>query len=1137
MHRAHRSSRLRLLSLRVLLSLLLVTPAMTPVVPAAAAAPPGASDAYALSNVIIEGHVGGRFTDSRVIGSTMYAATVSGLQVLDVSDPASPTVVADYALPWTSQSIELAGDFAYIAGQADFAVFDVSTPASPSLLGTCEIESGGSDDMRVTGTRAIVVGQQRMCVVDVSEPSSPSQTYNVNLFTYAMGIELAGDHAFVADWSGNKFSVVDVSAGATPSLAATRALEWASDVDVVDGRAYVAAGRGMAVYDVSTPTDPTLISAPDDNYNGFNYVSIEGTAAYLVSNDWGIWSDGLYVYDVTDFANPVMRVEHLDSGQFDVQAVGSTLFARTDAGFAAYDVTTPDAPVAAGGYQGIGMVYDAVMDGSNVYMADDRYGLLIADISDPSAPAMVGGLRSPGYSYSVAADGALACLGAGDTGGILVTVDVSDPASPTELGQLDLGDWDSAPESLEMTGSYALLGTYGTGLRIVSLADPANPSEIRSVPVTGACWNIALGDGVAYVDHDNDDQSGVAIVDISDPANASVVGEIRIPNMWGSYNDIRGVYAEGDRLYVSAHNTGVVVFDATDPANPVEIGSTNDSSRPGRLAVRNGRAYAFSGDYWMPVYDVTDPATSVPLIGGADRRDSVWSAGDFTDGGAYGEDGFFWVSQCGLTTAVYRDITPPTVTIDGVYEGDAYRWPVNAYVDIEGTNIETQSVTLDGQPYESGTEISAEGTHTVAAYARKASGVEASASVTFLLDMTAPVASVSGVQDGRWYETSVSPTYQISDAHLSDTEATLDGQPWTSGAPISQLGTHTAYVYGEDSAGNWAEQEVTFVIRDPAAPPDTERHSGDSRFDTAVALSQATFPDRSVGTVVIATGYNYPDALAGAPLAHAFGSPILLVERDDVPDAVMAEIERLGAYRAIILGSSSVVSDAVKTQLEAITTGGGGGPLPAAGPGSFTVERIAGDDRYHTARLIAERLRAEKGHALGTAFIATGDNYPDALAGAGIAAYVGAPILLTRKDSLPPHTSEALTAVGSTNTVVLGSRTVVSDAVKNSLPDATRLGGTDRYDTARLIAEYALGHGFYEQEVLVATGANFPDALAAGALCAARRAPAILVTTTLPQASRTYVLDHRTAIWRVTAAGGSTVVSQQVMDEILDLLE
>ena len=94
------------------------------------------------------------------------------------------------------------------------------------------------------------------------------------------------------------------------------------------------------------------------------------------------------------------------------------------------------------------------------------------------------------------------------------------------------------------------------------------------------------------------------------------------------------------------------------------------------------------------------------------------------------------------------------------------------------------------------------------------------------------------------------------------------------------------------------------------------RLSGATRYDTAVAISAATYGP-GVPVLYIATGRDFPDALSGASVAGRDGAPLLLVTPTSIPAVTRSEITRLGAGRIVILGGPSVVSDRIAALLRA----------------------------------------------------------------------------------------------------------------------------------------------------------------------------------------------------------------------------
>ncbi len=286
--------------------------------------------------------------------------------------------------------------------------------------------------------------------------------------------------------------------------------------------------------------------------------------------------------------------------------------------------------------------------------------------------------------------------------------------------------------------------------------------------------------------------------------------------------------------------------------------------------------------------------------------------------------------------------------------------------------------------------------------------------------------------------------------------------------------------------------------------PAAVRLAGADRYATAAAISAASFGP-GVAVAYVATGANFPDALAGSAAAGSAGAPVLLVTRDTIPTATATELGRLKPGRIVVLGGASVVTDAVKAALARYTAG--------------SVSRLAGADRYATAAAISA---ASFGPGVAVAYVATGANFPDALAGSAAAGSAGAPVLLVTRDTIPTATATELGRLKPARIVVLGGASVVTDAVKAALARYTagsvsRLAGADRYATAAAISAASFGPGV--AVAYVATGANFPDALAGSAAAGSAGAPVLLVTRdTIPTATATELGRLKPA--RIVVLGG-----------------
>jgi putative cell wall-binding protein len=271
----------------------------------------------------------------------------------------------------------------------------------------------------------------------------------------------------------------------------------------------------------------------------------------------------------------------------------------------------------------------------------------------------------------------------------------------------------------------------------------------------------------------------------------------------------------------------------------------------------------------------------------------------------------------------------------------------------------------------------------------------------------------------------------------------------------------------------------------PPTPPATEnwkRLSGDDRYDTMAAIVSEAFAAGDTDAVIVATGENFPDALAASGLAGIADAPVVLTEGGALSEQAQAAIEALEPTTVYIAGGAGSVSVAVEDSLKGLV----------ADPAQ--VIRASGDNRYLTALDIYAKGK-EAGVWGTTAIIASGDNYADALSVSPYSFAEKAPIFLSDPaaglDAATIATlSAALESGEITRVIIAGGSGSVPDAIKSQLGYSTgdyatftRLYGADRYGTSVAVARYAAANsaalGFHK--IAAATGENFPDALAGGA--------------------------------------------------------
>lgn len=337
-------------------------------------------------------------------------------------------------------------------------------------------------------------------------------------------------------------------------------------------------------------------------------------------------------------------------------------------------------------------------------------------------------------------------------------------------------------------------------------------------------------------------------------------------------------------------------------------------------------------------------------------------------------------------------------------------------------------------------------------------------------------------------------------------------------AAVDQSGKVTALEKGSATikvttvdGGKTAECNMVVTAESIITPT---RYGGTSRFETAVKVSASGWTTSE--SVVLVNAYGFADALTGVPFAYIKNGPILLTEKDSIPDATDKEMVRLKAKNVYILGGTGVVSQRVEEELKSK---------------GLKVYRTAGTDRFNTAIQIANEVM--KNNPTKTAVLTTAYNYPDALAISSYAALNKYPILYTDPVGFNQKTRDFLKQYGITKVIIPGGTGAVSESIANELRSKgitlQRIAGVDRYSTALNIVKTFKSS--FKNDIMLATGENFPDALAGGVLAAKKQIPILLVEqNSVNSEVSSYIRDKGTI--NMYILGGSGVISDNIVKMI-----
>ena len=269
------------------------------------------------------------------------------------------------------------------------------------------------------------------------------------------------------------------------------------------------------------------------------------------------------------------------------------------------------------------------------------------------------------------------------------------------------------------------------------------------------------------------------------------------------------------------------------------------------------------------------------------------------------------------------------------------------------------------------------------------------------------------------------------------------------------------------------------------------RIAGKDRIATSIEISKAMFNESD--NVVLASGYNFADALSAGQLAAALNAPLIL-SSDQLDSRTSDEIVKLKPKNIYIVGGETALSSNIEESVKSVVN-------------DINIERLKGNDRYETSVKVMEKTKefVDAEYLL----IASGKNFPDALSATSFMADHKALMVLSDGNSYPKSDLQEI-AIGGVNQLPLNGFT------------GERIAGNDRYQTALAIARRSFENN---ENAILANSKVFADSLSAGSVAKNYKAPIILTDNeNLTQSTKSYLENMNS----VTIIGGEKSVSSNI---------
>lgn len=291
----------------------------------------------------------------QVQGSYAYIirSGANNFSIVNISNPASPTLSATLSLVGTLNNIAVSGNYAYVVGadnNSELQIVNISNPASPSVVGTFNA-AGNADALgvEVSGNYAYITrvtsANYEFAVVNVTTPATPSLAGSLDFTSNVNDVAISGNYAYLATAdTANELRVINITTPGSPALTGSLNLSGSSAATTIAAfgtTAVIGAGTSLYIANASTPASPTQAGAVGVGAT-INDISLGNNNTYVFMGTSSTTAE-LDIYDISNPAAPSSVGSYNAAGAYNGVAYDSA----SDRLYAATAITTAELNVIA----------------------------------------------------------------------------------------------------------------------------------------------------------------------------------------------------------------------------------------------------------------------------------------------------------------------------------------------------------------------------------------------------------------------------------------------------------------------------------------------------------------------------------------------------------------------------------------------------------------------------------------------------------------------------------------------------------------------------------------------------------------------------------------------------------------------
>ena len=525
-------------------------------------------------------------------GNHFYISDFNGTDIVDVSIATAPVKVG--TMTADANGIAGFGSLLYVIDNQSFRVMDNTTPAAPTTIGSLLFTFTQNDIAASPDGQHVYLVSEELKIIDVSTPATPVQVgaFNVGEFRFFPTLCVAGSVVYASDFSGIVY-IIDVSNPANPTgigQFTTGLFEWPDvAIDTTNtGQVYVSVGTGALGIDLTTPAVPAEGPFMHTGYFTVDLVvqdplapvpsPASGLASATVTASEG--KGGTYQFDFDGAKGTTVVKKKYEKKYKSTRSneslgwLGSAVYMLGYNNEADVVDFTTDPPSKIGGFSYLGSGIDIGIEQGFAYIAQGGNGVSVVDVTDQANPTVTTTLNAGSDAWKVdlgnlslvvargfqterislwslvnpamptytggsteglniqTAKKLGDILFAADSGQNLYSFDISNTATPTLTGTLDIGFFGGI---MDLGGSFSGFRSAEAG----SGSGVAGPAQTYVYIATGSL--------------------GLIVVDATDPAAMKIIGSYNTAEWTMSVEYFNGL------LYVGDAFGGANVLELTPP--------------------------------------------------------------------------------------------------------------------------------------------------------------------------------------------------------------------------------------------------------------------------------------------------------------------------------------------------------------------------------------------------------------------------------------------------------------------------------------------------------------------------------------------------------------------------------------------